>query len=83
MLHAPDRPTWRCDTCRYPWPCPVMRAQLRDDYQGNRMALGAYIGGYLALAIGDLTAPAPQIYQQVVGWIRLRPATVDAAARQL
>lgn len=72
MLHTPDRPTWLCDTCRHPWPCAVIRAQLGEDYAGNRASLGAYMGGYLELAIADRPVLPSEIYQQVVGWIRRR-----------
>jgi hypothetical protein len=71
--HRPDRPSWRCVVDRHPWPCPVWRAQLRQDFEGDPLSLAAYLGGFLAAALIDLSVAAPIVYQQVVGWMRTDP----------
>jgi hypothetical protein len=69
--HFPDRPSWRCEICAEPWPCPTRRAEFTaatDAGAGQGVALA------LAAALGRAWLDQPDIQSdrlqaQFLGWI--------------
>ena len=73
--HLPLRPLWLCRVCAGPWPCPVARLTLRQEYAHDRIALSIYLCTVLHDAAADLYRLNPQdgpdpaaLYARFLGW---------------
>ncbi|MFF0172161.1 hypothetical protein [Micromonospora profundi] len=73
--HLPLRPLWLCRVCAAPWPCPVARLTLRQEYAHDRIALSIYLCAVLHDAAADLyrlnphDGPDPAaLYARFLAW---------------
>ncbi|MFC8297750.1 hypothetical protein [Micromonospora orduensis] len=73
--HLPLRPLWLCRVCAAPWPCPVARLTLRQEYAHDRIALSIYLCAVLHDAAADLyrldphDGPDPAaLFARFLGW---------------
>lgn len=57
--HLPLRPLWLCRVCAAPWPCPVARLTLRQEYAHDRVGLSVY-------------PEAAALFTRFLGWARPR-----------
>ncbi|MDI6104356.1 hypothetical protein QLQ12_37775 [Actinoplanes sp. NEAU-A12] len=80
-LHRASRPSWRCEDCGKPWPCPERQAMLLDERPLDRMAALLFMAKLMYEAIEDFTqdgtGPVPDLYERFLGF--LRPAEPDPA----
>ncbi|MBQ1035654.1 hypothetical protein ACQP08_30755 [Micromonospora zamorensis] len=77
--HLPLRPLWLCRVCAAPWPCPVARLTLRQEYADDRVGLSVYLCAVLHEAAADLyrlnphDGPEPAaLFTRFLGWARPR-----------
>ncbi|MFI7658874.1 hypothetical protein ACIBTW_08295 [Micromonospora parva] len=77
--HLPLRPLWLCRVCAAPWPCPVARLTLRQEYAHDCVGLSVYLCAVLHEAVADLyrlnphDGPDPAaLFTRFVGWARPR-----------
>ncbi|MET7960704.1 hypothetical protein ABZ356_07565 [Micromonospora zamorensis] len=73
--HLPLRPLWLCRICAAPWPCPVARLTLHQEYAHDRIALSIYLCAVLHDAASDLyrlnphDGPDPAaLFARFLGW---------------
>ncbi|MEU7802113.1 hypothetical protein AB0J14_21150 [Micromonospora arborensis] len=73
--HLPLRPLWLCRVCAGPWPCPVARLTLRQEYADDQIALSIYLCTVLHDAAADLyrlnphDGPDPAaLFTRFLGW---------------
>lgn len=73
MAHRLIRPSWTCEECIRPWPCPTRRIQFMDDYDGALYELRFLMAGYMELGFQDQNEPgAPDLEDlrvQLMGWL--------------
>ncbi|MFE9916144.1 hypothetical protein ACFYPG_13405 [Micromonospora sp. NPDC005553] len=77
--HLPLRPLWLCRVCAAPWPCPIARLALRQEYAHDRIGLSIYLCTVLHEAAHDLyllnphDGPDPAaLFTRFLGWARPR-----------
>ena len=71
--HQPRRPGWRCAACQDEWPCARRRAELRAEFEGERVRLALHMAGYLGEAALDHPDAAESLlYDRFLGWCRDR-----------
>ncbi|MGA4728790.1 hypothetical protein ACPB67_15295 [Micromonospora taraxaci] len=73
--HLPLRPLWLCRVCAAPWPCPVARLTLCQEYAHDRIALSIYLCTVLHDAAADLYRLNPHdgldpavLFTRFLGW---------------
>jgi hypothetical protein len=71
--HLPARPTWDCQVCADPWPCPPAKIDLAEQYARFPAGLAIYMASVMYDAIGDLTTvgePTPaDLYERFLAWV--------------
>lgn len=69
--HVPHRPTWRCSGCLRPWPCPVARTELLEEYADTPASLAIYLDDMASWAQWDLlgTGTAIEVRRRITGWV--------------
>jgi hypothetical protein len=70
--HFPERPSWRCWTCGYEWPCTNAKADLIAESIACRTSVLVYLAMCQADATADLLPeglPA-DLYDRFVGGVR-------------
>ena len=79
--HRPDRPSWNCQRCGQPWPCPAVKCDLGVEFEGKPTFLFFYMQAQAMDFTSDRIAqgqlPAGEVYPRFVDWIRsatTRPA---------
>lgn len=55
--HQPRRPGWRCADCHDEWPCARRRAELRAEFEGERVRLALHMAGYSARPSSTIPMP--------------------------
>lgn len=82
--HRASRPTWKCESCKHPWPCDARRAHLLADFDTNMVGLSCYLGTFAASMLADLGDSAT-VWKRLYGWLRTEvrgvpivPVTVDS-----
>jgi hypothetical protein len=67
--HGPQRPSWTCPRDGQPWPCEVVRKQLRTLFLANDERLAVQMAWLMDAAARDLRLPAPALlYRRFVWW---------------
>jgi hypothetical protein len=77
--HRSEQPSWDCQTCGAPWPCPSAVERMLDLYQGrDREDLGQYLGKTYVRMAADLPDVASAILLwRLFGWV---PRSTRAAS---
>jgi hypothetical protein len=79
--HRPARPSWDCQYCWQPWPCPPVGRDLGVEFEGKPTFLFFYMAAQVEDFTSDRTAqgqlPTADVYPRFVHWIR--SATTRAA----
>ncbi|MEU7585992.1 hypothetical protein AB0A95_06790 [Micromonospora sp. NPDC049230] len=80
--HLALRPLWLCRVCAAPWPCPVARLTLRQEYAHDRVGLSVHLCAVLHEAATDRyrlnphDGPDPAVlFTRFLGWARPRGDT--------
>ena len=71
--HLPERPAWDCDKCGQTWPCANAKANLLQEYLGNRTSLLVYLAMRHWEAIEDFAASGPipaDTHERFLAWAR-------------
>jgi hypothetical protein len=70
--HRGERPSWYCAVCSEPWPCPVAKVELAEQYQQFPRGLVLYLGSCLLEAIDDWIAgdggSSLDLYERFMSW---------------
>ncbi|GGN99264.1 hypothetical protein GCM10010112_92920 [Actinoplanes lobatus] len=70
--HRAVRPSWDCEDCAEPWPCPERKARLLSERPFDRLALLLFLSGFLTEAIDDFArhgvGTVPDLYNRFLGW---------------
>jgi len=71
-MHMPVRPSWSCQECGRPWPCPTKKSDLAAEYRGARSALRIYLALFLVDAIDDFGqqhgGAVPDLHARFLRW---------------
>ncbi|MEV0903102.1 hypothetical protein [Actinoplanes sp. NPDC049802] len=71
-MHRAARPSWDCEDCAKPWPCPDRQAMLRAERPFDRLALLMFLSEVMADAIDDFhrhgMGTVPDLYDRFLGW---------------
>ncbi len=72
--HVADRPSWDCRVCGQPWPCPVAKCQLAEQYHRFPAGLSIFMASCLHEAIEDLagsdaSVPA-DLFERFLTWVK-------------
>ena len=72
LEHIPERPSWRCRTCRREWPCGKAKASLAADSVVCRTSVLVYLAICRADAAVDLLpgGSPSNLYDRFIGWAR-------------
>jgi hypothetical protein len=75
--HVAGRPTWNCRHCGWPWPCPIAKNDLAEQYHGSPSGLTVFMASCMYEALEDLTtsaAPVPvDLFERFISWTRPAP----------
>ena len=77
-MHRASRPSWVCEDCGQPWPCPVRKAMLLGERPFDRMALLLFLSRLMHDAIEDLAqggaGPVPDLHERFLSFLhRVEP----------
>ena len=72
--HIAKRPSFDCTKCGQPWPCAPAKVELAEEYQGDPVGLGYYLGIQMADATDQAThntgwGPVDNLYDRFLGWM--------------
>ncbi|MFI5495260.1 hypothetical protein [Actinoplanes sp. NPDC051859] len=78
LTHLPLQPSLDCSVCKCPWPCALAKAELREEFCGNRTSLTSYLTAYMQSAYREAVADhqwgvADNLYERFLGWVRSNP----------
>ncbi|SCL43134.1 hypothetical protein GA0074692_6778 [Micromonospora pallida] len=69
--HQPARPSWDCQVCAGPWPCPAGRTELHGTFAGDKVGLSMHMGVVLHLAVHEISPDVDgQLFGRFVTWTR-------------
>lgn len=78
--HQPQRPDWRCSTCTQPWPCPLRKIGLLNEFGHHTAQLHIFM-----VAAGvDFLRDQPdvtggEVYDRFLAWIGTRGTDILSA----
>ncbi|BAL91685.1 hypothetical protein AMIS_64650 [Actinoplanes missouriensis 431] len=65
--HAPAQPSWKCESCGLPWPCPPARDRLTRE--NGRVELAVLMWDYIEEAARDMPqSPASELFDRFLRW---------------
>ena len=71
--HLYERPRWDCRICKQPWPCPIARANLAEEFRDYPSTLIVYMSAQMHDALLDLAphgGSAPlDLYERFLSWV--------------
>lgn len=69
VIHAPERPSWRCRGCGTPWPCAPAKADLiaTTDLVGRVIYMGLHVGDLMS---DQPTLDSEAVFDRLLGWAR-------------
>ena len=72
--HLPKRPSWDCEFCKEPWPCPAARVELAKEFKDSSISLSIYCATQLHAALEEAMhqhdwVKVDDLYERFMGWL--------------
>jgi hypothetical protein len=74
LVHVALRPSFDCAKCGEPWPCAPAKVEMAEEYRGDVLGMGYFLGLQMADAMDQAThdhawGRVDNLFDRFLGWV--------------